>query len=225
MLDIDERQENENTMYVEKRRERRFHTTVRVQSEKLPNYFATTSDLSVSGMQIVPLQPLNAGEEFTFRLELPGLQKPVRGVAQVIWCLRGRQSRAGLYISDFDEGHRARLAHYLEKELKSPAFGQPEPKQQERKARAKVTEAVTIEAVLKEVVETPEMLTVTLLEEDEPNQWLFPFPTKVQGLAENEKVTRLAVRQRSSGRFRFIFLASGARPLLEFESEMPCEAS
>lgn len=222
MLDIDNR---ESKMYVEKRREHRFETTVRVQSEKLPNYFATTTDLSVSGMQITPHQPLNAGEEISFRLELPGLDRPVRGVAQVRWCLRGRQSRAGLCITEFDEGHRLRLTNYLERELNSPAFEQPEPEERREKVRAKMTEAVTIEAVLKEVVETPEMLTVTLLEEDEPNQWLFPFPTKVEGLAENEKVTRLAVRQRSSGRFRFSFLTSGARPLLEFESEMPCEAS
>lgn len=209
------------TPVTESRAVPRFSTSIRVQSQHLPDYFATTLDLAQNGMQLQTMAPLEVGSEVEFCLHLSSLEK-LEGVGRVRWTSRSKPYRVGIefiYLEvDNDRKLERFLRHKLEETLETP------PASSAPLDGEYVESEFDINAVLVDAVESEKSLILTLVDEDEPVRWNFPRPSRVEGEIQQDRIEKVLVRPGSSERFEFHFLGPGLRPIIRFRSNMPYRA-
>ena len=195
----------------------RIAISVRVQSRSLPDFFATTLDLAQNGMQLQISEPLVVGDDLDFSLHLPN-RKKVSGRGRVRWSSRAKPSRAGIEFLELPYEQGCELHHFLRERPQKTI----EPDSQlAGEEQTKLHHQLELEVQLVEAIQQEEALVITLLEEEEPVQWLFPNPTRIQGQIQRDVLGSLQVRPRDSERFEFSFLGPGRRPILKFNSQMP----
>lgn len=201
----------------------RYNTTIRVQSQHLPDYFATTVDLARNGMQLQTTAPLEVGSEVEFCLQPTGPEK-LQGVGRVRWTSRSKPYHAGVEFLYLDHESERNLEHFLR-----PSLGEDTEVLEETIAAAAESDYVesefSINAIIIDAVESEQHLILTLVDEDEPVRWNFPYPSLVEGEVQQDKIEKVLVRPDHAERFEFHFLGTGLRPILRFQSAMPYKVS
>lgn len=186
------------------RRGQRRPVSIRVRSRELPDFQATSVDVSLYGIQLMAAAPLPVGRTLPLELELRG-EAPIECRATVRWSRLTSPFLVGLEFERLDHSRLGRLMNFLQERTGENTMVAPE----EPVLTLFVTHRdvmVSVEADLKNIVWHGDQLTLSLEEEGEAESWVFDearllVPEVVEG-----PLSGLLVRALSEDRFEYLFL-------------------